>query len=70
MAQPRIKEMSVSELTGKQTTVFNDLVAGRGSLLTPYKIWIHSPKLAAALETVATFLNKEGSLMERDPLGW
>jgi 4-carboxymuconolactone decarboxylase len=67
MAQPiRIKEIPVSELTAEQTKVFNDLVAGRGSLLTPYKIWIHSPKLAAALETVGTFLNKEGSLTERE----
>ena len=39
---------------------------GRGRLLTPYKIWIHSPRLAAALETIGTFLNKKGSLSERE----
>jgi len=67
MAQPvRIKEIPEGELTAEQAQVFRDLVAGRGTLLTPYKIWIHSPRLAAALETVGTFLNKKSSLSERE----
>ena len=67
MVQPaRIKEIPENELTPEQAKVFNDLVAGRGKLLTPYKIWIHSPRLAAALETIGTFLNKKSSLTERE----
>jgi 4-carboxymuconolactone decarboxylase len=67
MAEPvRIKEIPEDRLTPEQAKVFKDLVAGRGRLLTPYKIWIHSPKLAAALETIGTFLNKKGSLSERE----
>ena len=67
MAEPvRIKEIPEDQLTPEQKKVFTDLVAGRGRLLTPYKIWIHSPKLAAALETIGTFLNKKGSLNERE----
>ena len=67
MAEPvRIKEIPEDRLTAEQAKVFKDLVAGRGRLLTPYKIWIHSPKLAAALETIGTFLNKKGSLSERE----
>ena len=67
MAEPvRIKEIPENELTPDQAKVFKDLVAGRGRLLTPYKIWIHSPKLAAALETIGTFLNKASSLTERE----
>ena len=67
MAEPiRIKEIPESEMTAEQKKVFEDLVAGRGRLLTPYKIWIHSPKLAAALETIGTFLNKKSSLSERE----
>jgi 4-carboxymuconolactone decarboxylase len=67
MADPvRIKEIPESELTPEQAKVFKDLVAGRGRLLTPYKIWIHSPRLAAALETIGTFLNKKSSLTERE----
>ncbi len=62
----RIKDIPENELTPEQAKVFKDLVAGRGALLTPYKIWIHSPILAAALETTGTFLNKQGSLTERE----
>ena len=67
MTEPtRIKEIPQGEMTAEQAKVFEDLVAGRGRLLTPYKIWIHSPKLAAALERIGTFLNKAGSLSERE----
>lgn len=67
MPEPiRMKDIPENELTPEQAKVFNDLVAGRGKLLTPYRIWIHSPKLAAALETTGTFLNKKGSLSERE----
>lgn len=67
MAEPvRIKEIPEDKLTPDQAQVFKDLVAGRGRLLTPYKIWIHSPKLASALETIGTFLNKKSSLTERE----
>jgi 4-carboxymuconolactone decarboxylase len=62
----RIKDIPESELTPEQAKVFKDLVAGRGRLLTPYRIWIHSPRLAAALETIGTFLNKKSSLSERE----
>jgi 4-carboxymuconolactone decarboxylase len=67
MAEPnRIKDIPQEEMTVEQTKVFEDLVAGRGKLLTPYKIWIHSPKLAGALEKLGTFLNKASSLSERE----
>jgi 4-carboxymuconolactone decarboxylase len=67
MPEPiRIKDIPENELTAEQAKVFKDLVAGRGRLLTPYRIWIHSPRLAAALETIGTFLNKKGSLSERE----
>jgi 4-carboxymuconolactone decarboxylase len=62
----RILEIPEDELTAEQKKVFDDLVAGRGRLLTPYKIWIHSPALAAAMETIGTFLNKKCSLSERE----
>jgi len=37
----RILEIPQDELSPAQKKVFDDLVAGRGRLLTPYKIWIH-----------------------------
>ena len=64
--QNRFKEIPENEMSAEQQKVFADLLAGRGKLLAPYKIWIHSPKLAAALETIGTFLNKKGSLSERE----
>jgi len=62
----RLKDIPENELTPEQAKVFKDLVAGRGRLLKPYRIWIHSPRLAAALETIGTFLNKKSSLSERE----
>jgi 4-carboxymuconolactone decarboxylase len=62
----RIQEIPEDKLTAEQAQVFKDLVAGRGRLLTPYKIWIHSPKLAAAMERIGTFLNNASSLNERE----
>lgn len=61
----RILGIPQDDLTAEQKKVFDNLVAGRGRLLTPYKIWIHSPELAAAMETIGTFLNKRGALYER-----
>ena len=67
MPEPvRIKDIPENELTPEQAKVIKDLVAGRGRLLTPYRIWIHSPRLAAALESIGTFLNKKSSLSERE----
>lgn len=62
----RIKDIPENEITPEQAKVFKDLVAGRGRLLTPYRIWIHSPRLAGSLETIGTFLNKKSSLSERE----
>ena len=67
MAEPsRIAEIPAEKLTAEQKSVFDALVQGRGRLLTPYKIWIHSPKTAAAMEQIGTYLNKHGSLSERE----
>jgi 4-carboxymuconolactone decarboxylase len=62
----RIKEIAPGDMTGEQTTVFDQLTAGRGRILTPYKVWIHSPKVASGMEQIGTFLNKKSSLSERE----
>ena len=62
----RIKEIAPGEMTGEQTTVFEQLTAGRGRILTPYKVWIHSPKVASGMEQIGTFLNKKSSLSQRE----
>jgi 4-carboxymuconolactone decarboxylase len=62
----RLLELPPERLTPEQTAVFNQLVAGRGRILGPYKIWIHSPTVAAGMEHVGTFLNKKSSLSTRE----
>jgi 4-carboxymuconolactone decarboxylase len=62
----RIKDLAPNEMTPDQTRVFEELTAGRGRILTPYKVWIHSPTVASGMEKIGTFLNKHGSLSPRE----
>jgi 4-carboxymuconolactone decarboxylase len=62
----RILEIPPEHLTPAQTTVFDQLTAGRGRILGPYKIWIHSPTVASGMERIGTFLNKFSSLSKRE----
>lgn len=62
----RLIDLPPEKLTPEQTTVFNRLVAGRGRILGPYKIWIHSPTVADGMEHIGTFLNKRSSLSTRE----
>jgi 4-carboxymuconolactone decarboxylase len=62
----RIKDIPPTEMSNEQTAVFEQLTAGRGRILTPYKVWIHSPKVASGMEQIGTFLNKKSSLSERE----
>jgi 4-carboxymuconolactone decarboxylase len=61
----RIREIPADQLSAEQRTVFERLTAGRGRILGPYKVWIHSPAVAAGMEQVGTFLNKRSSLSTR-----
>jgi len=62
----RILEIPPEKLTPEQATVFDQLVAGRGRILGPYKVWIHSPTIASGMEHIGTYLNKRGSLSPRE----
>jgi len=62
----RILEVPPERLTPEQTSIFNQLVAGRGRILGPYKVWIHSPTIASGMEHIGTHLNKRGSLSPRE----
>jgi 4-carboxymuconolactone decarboxylase len=62
----RILEIPPDKLTPEQSTVFEQLTAGRGRILGPYKIWIHSPTVASGMEQIGTFLNKRSSLSTRE----
>src|SRR6185503_1257467 len=62
----RLVELPPEQQTPEQKKVFEQLVAGRGRILSPYKIWIHSPTVASGMEHIGTYLNKNGSLSERE----
>jgi 4-carboxymuconolactone decarboxylase len=62
----RTLEIAQDKLTPEQSQVFEQLVAGRGRILGPYKIWIHSPRVAAGMEQIGTFLNKRSTLSSRE----
>src|SRR5918995_5929400 len=62
----RLVELPPEQQTPEQKKVFEQLVAGRGRILGPYKIWIHSPTVAAGMEHIGTFLNKRSSLSTRE----
>jgi 4-carboxymuconolactone decarboxylase len=62
----RLIDVPPEKLTPEQTEVFNRLVAGRGRILGPYKIWIHSPTVADGMEHIGTYLNKRSTLSTRE----
>ncbi len=62
----RIQDISPEEMTSEQTRVFEELTAGRGRILTPYRVWIHSPAVASGMERIGTFLNNRASLSRRE----
>src|SRR5215470_14500767 len=62
----RILEIPPDQLTAEQKTVFERLTAGRGRILGPYKVWIHSPTVADGMEHIGTHLNKRGTLSTRE----
>src|SRR5688572_20155149 len=62
----RLVDLPPEQQTPEQKKVFEQLVAGRGRILGPYKIWIHSPTVASGMEHIGTFLNKKSSLSARE----
>ena len=62
----RIKDIPPEKMTAEQNKVFEQLAAGRGRILTPYKIWIHSPVVASGMEHIGTHLNKKGTLSPQE----
>ena len=62
----RIQDIAPEAMTPSQKTVFEHLVAGRGRILAPYRVWIHSPEIAAGMEQIGTYLNKRSNLSTRE----
>ena len=62
----RILEVAPEKLTPEQSTVLEAVQRGRGFLPTPFRIWLHSPKLAEHMEGLGTYLSTSSSLTERE----
>jgi 4-carboxymuconolactone decarboxylase len=66
-ASGRLVELAVENMTAAQLAAYKRLVTGpRGRLPTPYKLWLHSPPLAEALEGLGTYLLQRSSLTKRE----
>ena len=62
----RIEDIAPDDMSAEQKKVFEQLVAGRGKILAPYRVWIHSPDVAARMESIGTYLNKRSTLTTRE----
>ncbi len=61
----RILEIPAEALSPEQTRALESLLSGpRGRVPTPYKVWLHSPKLAGPMGQLGTFLLTGSSLSE------
>ena len=62
----RVPELRYELLSELQASILRQLEATRGRIPTPYRIWIHSPKLARPLQELGTCLSEETSLSKRE----
>lgn len=62
----RYLEIDPASYSQSQKDVLARVAAGRGRVPTPFKVWLHSPKLANAIEQLGTMLNTQSSLTERE----
>ncbi len=63
----RYAEIPVDRMTPEQQGGYDFLVAGRGRLPGPYKVWVHNPKLVHAAAPLGEhFMPAQSSLSERE----
>ena len=62
----RLEDIAPDAMSAAQKQVFDQLVAGRGRILAPYRVWIHSHEVASRMESLGTYLNKRSTLSRRE----
>ncbi len=62
----RLEDIAPEAMSAAQKQVFDQLVAGRGRILAPYRVWIHSHEAASRMESLGTYLNKRSTLSRRE----
>ena len=58
----RVEAPDPATATARQRDVMDRLIAKRGKVLIPYKIWLHAPGVAEGMEALGTHLNTASSL--------
>jgi 4-carboxymuconolactone decarboxylase len=66
MEKSRIEEIPPEALSASQTETLAKLMADRGRVPTPFKVWLHSPVLAERLHDLGRYLAGGTSLRKRE----
>ncbi len=61
----RIPQLEKSQLNDEQQAIYDAIVASRGSIHGPFRIWLHSPALADRAQKLGAFLRYDSSLDSR-----
>jgi len=62
---PRLPEFDETQFDARQQTIYDEILASRGHLGGPFKIWLHSPELADRAQRLGEFLRYHTSLEPR-----
>lgn len=62
----RLEEIVPEKLTLAQSATLAAVQQGRGFVPKPFKIWLHSPRLAERMESLGTYLSKSSNLSDRE----
>ena len=61
----RVPELERYQLSKRQTAVYDEILASRGSLDGPFRAWLHSPELADRAQKLGEVVRFQTSLPER-----
>ena len=61
----RLPELQEEELTQPQREIYRRIVASRGSITGPFRIWLHSPELADRAQSLGEFVRYRTALEPR-----
>ena len=62
---PRIPELDEDQFDGRQRSIYAEILASRGHLGGPFKIWLYSPELADRAQRLGQFLRYDTNLEPR-----
>jgi len=62
---PRLPEFDEAQFDARQQTIYDEILASRGHLGGPFKIWLYSPELADRTQRLGEFLRYHTSLEPR-----